>query len=313
MRAMVYRRYGGPLEPAELPDPTPGAGQLLVRVRHASVNPVDWKVHSGAYRLLMPAKFPVVPGYDVAGEVVALGAGVGGFSVGDRVHARIAGLAGGACAELARVGVDVATRVPDGMNLADAAALPLAGITALQALRDGAGLPLEGARESVLVVGASGGVGHLGLQIARAAGARVTGVCSTRNVALVRELGADDVIDYTQPGAWDGRGPWDVVLDCVGTDYATWLPRTSARGRYATTTPGPGAIARSLLNAVSPRRVAPVMLKTNAPDLRVLDGLYAAGKLRVVVDGHHPLDRLTDAWERSKSGRATGKIVIDVA
>lgn len=311
MHAIVFRRYGGPLEPTELPEPSPGPGQVLVRARHASVNPIDWKAASGAYRLFLPMKLPAVPGLDVAGEVLALGPGVTGFAVGDRVHARLTGT-GGACAERVLVGIDVAAPVPAGMDLADAAALPLAGITALQALRDEAGIPLEGATASVLVVGASGGVGHLGLQIAKATGARVTAVCSARNAALVASLGADDVVDYTRPDAWDGRGPWDVVLDFVGADPGTWLPRLAPGGTYVSAVASPALLARALLNPFAKKRVRALMMKTNAADLRILDALHAAGKLRVVIDSRYPLDRLADAWARSKSGRAAGKIVVDI-
>ncbi|MFN7145115.1 MAG: NAD(P)-dependent alcohol dehydrogenase [Myxococcota bacterium] len=313
MRAMVYRAYGTPPEPAERPDPVPGRGQLLVRARHSSVNPIDWKLASGAYRLILPVKLPQIPGFDVAGEVVGVGPEVTGFAVGERVHARLGDTRGGATAELVVVGTDVAAHVPAGMDLAEAAALPLAGLTALQALRDHGGVALSGSTARVLIVGASGGVGHLGVQIARAAGAHVTGVCSTRNVALVESLGAHAAVDYTRPDAYAGHAPWDVVFDCVGLDYATWLPRMTPKGVYVNLLAHPKVLARAALNPFCGQRVASAMLKTNAADLRALDALYAEGKLRVVIDGRFPMERLADAWERSKSGRATGKIVVDVA
>lgn len=312
MRAMVYRAYGTLPEVAEVPEPTPGPGQLLVRNRHTSVNPIDWKLASGAYRLILPVKLPQIPGFDVAGEVVALGPGVTGFTVGDRVHARLGGTRGGATAERVVVGTDVAAHVPAGMDLADAAALPLAGLTALQALREHGGITLAGSSARVLIVGASGGVGHLAVQIARAAGAHVTGVCSTRNVALVESLGANAVIDYTRPDAYAGHAPWDVVFDCVGIDYGTWLPRLVPKGVYVNLLADPRVLARAALNPLCGKRVASAFLKTNAADLRALDGLVAAGKLRVVTDSRFPMERLADAWERSKSGRAVGKIVVDV-
>jgi NADPH:quinone reductase-like Zn-dependent oxidoreductase len=314
MRAMVYRAYGGPekLELTDLPTPVPGAGQVLVRVRASSVNPIDWKRAGGGMRLIMPVSFPAVPGYDLAGEVVEAGAGVTGFPAGMRVHARIGEMKGGASAELAVAGVDVTAPMPEGMDAGEAAGLPLAGMTALQGLRDRARLPMTGARERVLVVGASGGVGHLGVQIARAAGATVVGVCSGRNAALVTSLGAHEVLDYTKPDPYRGQAPFDVVLDCVGGDPAPWLPLLGPGGRYASTVPGVGTFLRSALNAFTGKKVLPVMLKTRAVDLRFLDGLVAAGKLRVVVDSHFPLEDLAKAWQRSISGRAAGKIVINV-
>lgn len=314
MRAMIYRAYGGPekLELTDLPRPSAGPGRVAITVRASSVNPVDWKRASGKMRLIMPVSFPGTPGFDVAGEVAEVGQGVEGFAVGDRVHARIGEMAGGACADVATAGVDVVAKMPEGMSFADAAALPLAGMTALQGLRDEAGMPLEGARERVLIVGASGGVGHLAVQIARAAGATVVGVCSGRNVEMVRGLGAHDVIDYTKPDPYRGQAPFDVILDCVAGDPSPWLPLLGPKGRYASCLPSGKTFLRAAVSFVTSKRVRPVMLKSNAPDLGILDALAARGQLRVVIDSRFPLEALRDAWARSMTGRAAGKIVIDV-
>lgn len=315
MRAMIYRAYGGVerLEEAEIPAPVPGAGQVLVRVLASSVNPVDWKRASGKMRLIMPVKMPAVPGFDVAGVVAEVGPGVTELARGERVHARIVDGGTGACAELAVAGVDVTAKMPAGLSAGEAAALPLAGLTALQGLRDRAGLPLEGARERVLVVGASGGVGHIAVQIARAAGATVVGVCSGRNAALVTGLGAHEVIDYTRPDAYRGQAPFDIVLDCVGGSPSPWMRRLAPGGRFASTMPGPSVFARSFVNFMTSRKAHAVMLKSSAADLRVLDRLVDAGKLRVVIDSRFPLAELAKAWERSMTGHVAGKIVIDVA
>lgn len=314
MRAMVYRSYGGPekLELAEVDAPTPRKNALSIRVRAASVNPVDWKKASGMLRLIQPASFPIVPGYDVAGEVMGLGPGVSGFSIGDRVHARIKEPKGGACAEIAVASVDVTCSIPTGMGFAEAAAIPLAGMTALQGLRDGCKLGTSDPGKRVLVVGASGGVGHIAVQVARAWGAHVVGVCSARNTALVQTLGANEVIDYTKDDAFAGQAPFDIILDCVGGQMGKWLAMLTPKGRYASCLPGPEVFARGALNITCGKKVTPVLLKARATDLAVLDDLYAAGKLRVVIDGHYPLEKLADAWTRSISGRAVGKIVIDV-
>jgi len=203
-------------------------------------------------------------------------------------------------------------KAPAGMDPGEAAALPLAGITALQGLRDRAGLPLEGARERVLVVGASGGVGHFGVQIARAVGATVVGVCSERNAALVSSLGAHEVIDYKKPDPYRGQAPFDIVLDCVEGSPFPWIALLGSRGRYVSPMPGPGVFLRSMINPLTGKKVHTVMLKSSAADLRVLDHLVEAGKLRVVIDSRYPLTDLRAAWERSMSGRTAGKIVIDV-
>jgi NADPH:quinone reductase-like Zn-dependent oxidoreductase len=308
---MIYGAYGGPerLEMADIPRPSPGPGQALVRVIAGSVNPIDWKRASGEFRLVMPVKFPAVPGFDVAGDVEELGPGVTGYAIGDRVHAMNVGM--GACAEFVVVGLDVLAKAPAGMDPGEAAALPLAGMTALQGLRDRAGLPLEGARERVLVVGASGGVGHIGVQIARAWGATVVGVCSERNAALVSSLGAHEVIDYKKPDPYRGQAPFDIVLDCVGGSPFPWMALLGGGGRYASPMPNPVVFLRSMLNPLTGKKARAVMLKSNAADLRVLDRLVEAGKLRVVIDSRYPLTDLRAAWERSLSGRAAGKIVID--
>jgi len=312
MRAMSYRTYGGPLELVDVERPTPKADQVLIRARHSSVNPIDWKMASGKLRFLIPVKLPAIPGFDVAGEVAEVGPGVTAFRVGDRVHARVLGGSGAASAEFVLAGLDVVAPVPAGMPLDVAAALPLAGMTALQGLRDEASLPMQGAKERVLVVGASGGVGQLAVQIAKTTGATVTGVCSGRNAALVKELGADDVIDYTKSNAFEGKGPWDVVLDCVGGSPSAWTDKLVSGGRFASILPGPAVFGRAMLNPFTSRRVRAVMLKANAPDLEVLDGLYERGVLRVTIDSRFPLSKMNDAWTRSQSGRAVGKIVIDI-
>jgi len=312
MRAMSYRTYGGPLELVDVERPTPKADQVLIRARHSSVNPIDWKMASGKLRFLIPVKLPAIPGFDVAGEVAEVGPGVTAFRVGDRVHARVLGGSGAASAEFVLAGLDVVAPVPAGMPLDVAAALPLAGMTALQGLRNEAGLPMQGAKERVLVVGASGGVGQLAVQIAKTTGATVTGVCSGRNAALVKELGADDVIDYTKSNAFEGKGPWDVVLDCVGGSPSAWTDKLVSGGRFASILPGPAVFGRAMLNPFTSRRVRAVMLKANAPDLKVLDGLYERGVLRVTIDSRFPLSKMNDAWTRSQSGRAVGKIVIDI-
>jgi NADPH:quinone reductase-like Zn-dependent oxidoreductase len=315
MRAMIYRAYGGPerLELVELPRPVPAADQLLIRVHASSVNPVDWKRASGALRMIMPASFPLVPGFDIAGEVAAVGARAADFSVGMRVHARIGEMAGGASAEYAVAGTDVVAAIPAGLDFGEAAGLPLAGMTALQGLRDQASMPLEGSKDRVLIVGASGGVGHIAVQIARAAGATVVGVCSGRNAALVTSLGAHEVLDYTQPDPYRGQAPFDIVLDCVASDPATWLPLLGPGGRYASCVPRANTFLRSALNPFTSKKVKPVLLRSRAADLRILDQLVEAKKLRIVVDSRYPLADLAAAWQRSITGRAAGKIIIDVA
>jgi NADPH:quinone reductase-like Zn-dependent oxidoreductase len=315
MRAIHLRSYGGPdkLQLVHIQEPQPAQGQLAVRVFSSSVNPIDWKRASGAYRLIMPVQFPSIPGYDIAGEVMALGSGVTGFAVGDRVHARIAEMSGGASAEVAVVGVEVTTKMPEGMTFADAAALPLAGMTALQGLRDGGKLTFfEGTNKRVLIIGGSGGAGHFAVQIARAMGAHVTSVSSAKNAEVTRSLGAHETIDYNASEPFAGQAPFDVIYDCVAGEPGKYNAHLTPQGRYLSCVPGPSVFAYATMNFLRKKHVGAVMLKANAADLAVLDDLFARGKLRVLIDAHFPLERLRDAWEHSIRGRSVGKIVIDV-
>lgn len=312
MRAMQYPDYG--IEPrlVDLPVPEPAPTEVRVRVSYTSVNPVDWKQASGKIRLVMPQPRPCVPGYDLSGVIDAVGERVKSFTVGDRVHIRIPMSSAGANAEYAVVPADHAVRLPDTMDLVTAAALPLAGMTALQGLRDVLQLDLDGDTRRVLVIGASGGVGHFAVQIAAAAGAEVVGVCSGRNVDLARSLGCRDVIDYTQPGCWAGVAPFDLVYDCVAGDPTPYLVHLKRGGAYASCMPGPATFLHAA-NLFSGKRVRPVLLHGNAPDLDTLDRLYVEGKLQAVIDRHFGLAELPAAWAHSQSGRARGKIIIDVA
>lgn len=310
MRAMILKGYG--LEPvaADLSDPAPGASEVLVRVRATGINPIDWKRASGRFRPILRTSFPFIAGFDLSGEIEALGSGVTGFTRGQRVHTCLSGQKGGASASLATAGLDVLRPIPEGMDFEQAAGLPLAGMTALQGLRDVGGLPESGASKRVLVVGASGGVGHLAVQIAKAMGAHVTGVCSERNTALVRRLGAQATVDYTKANAYEGLPPFDLILDCVGSAPAAFLDKLVPRGVFAACVPGPAVFARRALNLLSSRQVLPVMMRPNASDLAVLDGLFEKKKLEVVIDSRYPAEQLGQAWKRSASGRTAGKIVV---
>ncbi len=312
MRAMQYPDYGIDPRLVDLPVPEPAATEVRVRVCYTSVNPVDWKQASGKIRLIMPQRRPCVPGYDLSGAIDAIGERVKTFTAGDRVHIRIPMSTAGANAEYAVVPADHTVRLPDAMDLVTGAALPLAGMTALQGLRDVLRLDLGGDARRVLVVGASGGVGHFAVQIAVAAGAEVVGVCSGRNADLVRSLGCRDVIDYTQPGCWAGVPPFDLVYDCVAGDPAPYLVHLKRGGTYASCMPSPATFLHAA-NVLTGKRVRPVLLHSNAADLGALDKLFVDGKLRAVIDRHFGLEELPAAWAYSKSGRARGKIIIDVA
>ncbi len=314
MRAVVFRRFGPPetAEVVEWPDPTPGVGDLLLRVEAFSVNPVDWKMMTGHHRLILRPRFPAIPCFDVCGVVEALGRGVEGFAVGDRVVCRPPGLAGGAAAERIAVPAAVSAKAPPGLEPATAASLPLAGQTALQALRDAHAL--EPGRR-VCILGASGGVGHFAVQLAREHGAEVTGVCSARNADLVERLGAGHVIDYTARPDASTWGAFESVVDCVGALGSGALRSLVApRGRVSLVAPEPRQLAAlALWPLTSRRRAAITMLEPSGGDLGRLCALVASGDLEIVVDRvFEGLESLPEAFRRSMTGRVVGKVAVRV-
>lgn len=315
MRAWQYTTYGGPddMKQVELARPEPGPRQLLVRVRATSVNPIDWKMASGMFRPVVRTRFPLVPGFDVAGEVVERGAEAQDFQVGERVYARLDDPQGGASAEYTLVNLTVAARIPEGLSFEDAAAMPLAGMTALQGLRDTCGMPLQGYKGRVLVVGASGGVGTYAVQIAARAGAEVVGVCSGRNAELARSLGCADVIDYTTEQGVGRKAPYDIVYDCVGSQpFSYFKPHMQRNATFVTAFPVQRGTQIALLTSMilpGPACKA-IRLRTNAADLEILSGMVREGTLRSVIDRVYPFDELPAAHHASVAGRARGKIVV---
>ena len=320
MRAAAIDGYGGSerLAVRELPDPQPPApGQVLVRVRAASVNPIDWKLRKGSLRLVMPVRFPFVPGHDLAGEVAAVGPEVTRFEPGDLVFGAVDPRRdGGACAELALVRESALAAKPGHLSFEEAAALPLAGLTALQALRDKGELT---AGESVLVNGGAGGVGHFAVQIARAFGARVTAVAGAGNQALLRELGAHRTLDYEEEDFTGLDETWDIVFDAVGLGSfrdVTYVLSPEG-GIYVTTRVRPDLAAWTLFTTLGGlvgyrKRARSILVKHSADDLEVLAHLSAQGKLRVVLDEVFSLEEIGKAHDASERGHARGKIVVRV-
>jgi NADPH:quinone reductase-like Zn-dependent oxidoreductase len=313
MKAMQFQAYGDfkQIALAEIPPPVPGPGQILIEVAASSVNPIDWKLHSGMLRWIRPVRFPSTPCFDFAGEVKALGGQVSGFHLGDRVFGMLPPQAFGAAAECLVVDQAYAAPLPVGLGFQEAAGLPLAGMTALQALRV---LGRLGAQHSVLVIGAAGGVGHYAVQIAKAMGARVTGVCGPRNLDLVRSLGADEIIDYTRAAGKPPAASFDLILDTVmNQTFSHWRSSLAGQGVYVSLLPKAEHLLRSFsLPLYSRQRLRIVFVKPNRADLSYLAELAQSGQLRTVIDSAHPLAELPAAFQNSQSGHARGKIIIAV-
>lgn len=311
MHAMQYKQYGGveQLEWVECPRPVPEEGQMLVRVSATSVNPIDWKMMSGKYRLILRAPKPCTPCFDICGVVEELGPGVEGFAVGDRVFTREPGLRGGGAAEYAVIKTDTAAHAPQGVSDEECAAAPLVALTALQGLRLCKGLLQD---NRLLVLGASGGVGHLAVQIAKLHGVHVTGVCSSKNVEFVRSLGADSVIDYTQTNDL-GTDCFDAILDCAGK--ASW----GSLSKALTSNGIVGEVAPEVrhfwpmltLPLYSRKRLKMVMMSEDRKDLQSIGTWMEEEKLKVEVEQvYQGLEQLPEAFQRSMSNRTRGKLVL---
>lgn len=312
MRAAIVTRYGPPevVVVAERAKPSPEAGQVLVRVRAASLNPLDAGLRSGGLRRVMPLGLPAILGFDLAGEVAALGAGVTAFREGDRVYGRIDARTGGAHAEFAVAGASVLDRIPPRLTFEQAAALPLTAMTSVQALR----LVKLGSGDRLLVNGAAGGVGVSAVQIGRAWGATVVGVASGPSAPLVQRLGAERVIDYTRGELAATKERFDVIFDTVHALARREITRLlTRRGRYVTTGFSPGLAIRSVLGRVLPgRRYAFVISRADGALMREVSQLVEQGTLEAVIDATYPLERIREAYEHLETGHAHGKVVIAI-
>jgi NADPH:quinone reductase-like Zn-dependent oxidoreductase len=312
MQAMLIRRYGGPdnLELGEVPAPRPGPGEVLLRVRASSVNPVDAAIRAGMLKYFVRLRLPAVLGVDIAGEVVELGAGVTRFVVGDRVFAYMGIGRGGGYAELAVVPESFLGHVPASLSWAEAGTVPGVGATAFEALT--AHAPVR-AGMKVFVNGGAGGVGTYAIQIAKALGAEVTATCSASKEALVRELGADHVIDYTKGDPFaTGRDAYDVVLNCVrGPSLAPMRALLRAGGVIVTVTGMPqDSVFAKVRNLFSSRRTVVMTVDTSGANLDGLAKMIERGDVRPIVEKTYGWSELAEAHRRVEAGRVAGKIAI---
>jgi NADPH:quinone reductase-like Zn-dependent oxidoreductase len=322
MKAIVYHHYGSPdvLKYEEMEKPLAGDNEVLIKVRAASVNPYDWHFMRGEpymVRLMAGLRKPKDPrlGADVAGQVEAVGRSVTQLKPGDEVF----GSCRGAFAEYVCASESKLTTKPDNTTFEQAASVPIAAFTALQGLRDKGKIR---AGHKVLVNGAGGGVGTFGVQIAKSFGANVTGVCSTRNVDMVRAIGADRVIDYTREDFTKGGQSYDLILDCVGNrsllacrrilspkgicimaggSAGRWMVRAIAR-----------AIAALVWSRLTSKKLVGIFARASKEDLTILYELLKAGKVTPVIDRVYTLSEVPEAIRYLEEGHARGKVVISV-
>ncbi|XP_021907331.1 chloroplast envelope quinone oxidoreductase homolog [Carica papaya] len=323
MRAVQYDSYGGGpagLKHVEVPVPTPNKEEVLLKLEATSLNPVDWKTQKGMLRPLLPRRFPFIPATDVAGEVVEVGPAVKDFKVGDKVVALLSHLTGGGLAEFAAAKKSLTVARPPEVSAADGASLPVAGLTAHQVLTKSAGVNLDGSGKQVnlLITAASGGVGHYAVQLAKLGNTHVTATCGSRNIELVKSLGADEVLDYKTPEGAALKSPsgrkYDAVIHCAtGIPWSTFEPNLSDNGKVIDITPGPSAMLTFALKKVtfSKKQLVPLLMIPKKENLEYLVNLVKEGKLKTVIDSKHHLSKAEDAWAKSIDGHATGKIIVE--
>jgi NADPH:quinone reductase-like Zn-dependent oxidoreductase len=320
MKAAVYTRYGPPdvVQIRDVEKPVPKDNEVLLKVRAASVNPLDWRLMRGEpyiLRIVFGLHKPrsTRPGRDVAGQVEAVGRNVTQFKPGDAVF----GTCSGAFAEYACTSESVLAIKPDNMTFEQAASVPVAALSALQGLRD-KGQIQPG--QKVLINGAAGGVGTFAVQIAKSFGADVAGVCSTRNVDMVRSIGADHVLDYTQQDFTKGTRRYDLILDCVGNHSLSACRRVLNPQGICVLVGAPktvsmiGVLALWITPLVLSRFVSqkfvPFIAKSSKQDLTIMCALMEAGKVTPVIDKVYGLSDVAEAVRYLEEGHARGKVLI---
>ena len=320
MKAIVYEKYGSPdvLEFKEVEKPVPGDDQVLIEVRASSVNAFDWRMLRAdpfvirlTDGLLKPKQ--TILGVDVAGRVEAVGPKVTRFEPGDEVFGDVSGLGGGGFAEYVCAGEELLAPKPAGMAFDDAAAVPMAAVTALHGLRDHGGIR---AGQKVLINGASGGVGTFAVQIAKSFDAEVTAVCSTRNLELAHSIGADHVIDYRQEDFTKSGRQYDLILGANGK-HSIWAYRRALRPDGTFVMSG-GSMAQllqvvlvgPLISMIGNRKMRTFVSKPDAKDLAFVAELIEAGKIAPVIDKRYPLREVPEAIRYLEEEHARGKVSI---
>lgn len=308
MKAVRIHTYGGPemLKYEEAPQPQPGPDEVLIRVHAAGVNPVDWKVREGHLKDFIQYTLPLIPGWDVAGVVEAAGPEVSRFKKGDAVYSRPDIARNGAYAEYMVARESEVALKPQSIDYIQAAAIPLAALTAWQSLIDTAHLE---AGQSVLIHAAAGGVGHFAVQLAKWRGARVIGTASKRNHDFLRDLGADELIDYRATRFEEAVREVDVVLDTMAgeTQQRSW--RVVKKGGMLVSILSPPSQEEAAARGARPGYV---FVQPNAAQLGEIARLVDAGKFRAAVETVLPLAEARRAHELSQSGHTRGKIVLQV-
>ena len=314
MKASYLVSYGQPgsLQYGEIPEPFLRKNSLLVLVKAVSVNPVDWKIRQGVLKLIQGSKFPRIIGSDFAGIVKEVAPGIDDFKAGDRVYGAIPAFSGkpGALAEIANVHQKDLRAMPEWLSFEEAASLPIAALTALNGLRR-CGVR-KGTR--VLINGATGGVGHFGVQAAKAIGAHVTATCSSGNRELAKELGADEVFGYSGDHTIGAGIQFDAILDAWGMMPDREIHRLlKPEGMYASPLYMPWTVFRAAWVRIRyGRKMTSSNIRKRAEDFDELEALIEQKKLKPVIEDKYPLERSSEAFDKAEFGKPRGKVIIEI-
>jgi NADPH:quinone reductase-like Zn-dependent oxidoreductase len=314
MKAVRIQSFGGVenLQLTTQPIPEPGAGEVRVRVMAVSLNPIDSKIRVGAMKLMSGSRFPMALGFDLAGIVDAIGAGVSGLAVGDAVFGGVPNMPGGAYAEFVITTPGALAKKPAKLSFEEAAAVPVAGIAALAGLRDLAHLSPG---MEVLINGCTGGVGSFAVQIARILGAKVVGTCSDAGMKLASQLGAQEVINYRSQDLSAQQGRFDTIFEMSGRlSFHDAKPLMKPRSVYVDPIPTPSVIVGSALtNPFRSQKRKPLLGKVTHADLSWLAAELSAGRLVSTVGRVFPFEEIQAATQAMEKGGVLGKIVLRVA
>lgn len=313
MRSVIINKYGGPevLTIVETEIPELPEDKVLIKVKASSVNPIDYKIRKGDLKIITGKKFPKSIGSDFSGVIEKTGDRVEGYEVGDEVYGFLSAMKGGALADYLIADPVAISLKPVKFTFEESASIPLAALTALQSLNY-LGNMREGSK--VLITGASGGVGSFGIQIAKAMGAQVTGVCSRKNSDLCLKLGADNVYDYLTEDLNRSGDTFDIIFDAAAKmPFSECKKMVNSGGIYITTVPGPAVMLRRILN-IFPfmKKVKSILVKPSGIDLTILTGFAMTGEFHPVVEHVFELDKIIDAHKLAESGKFRGKIVVKI-
>lgn len=312
MKVIVCHQYGSSdvLKVEEHQEPKPSANEVLVSVKAISVNPVDWKIRSGALKIKTGFKPPPILGSDFAGEITAVGSHMNDYTVGDEIWGKFDSFKGGSYAQVVTAKEQNISHKPHNLDFFQAAAIPNVALTAYQAMVHKSGLKTG---QNVLINGASGGVGLMAVQIAKAMDCEITAVCSSKNSALVKSLGADVVLDYHTDDILAAKNTYDVFFDCVSNQsFFKVCASLKSKGTHIKTTPDLCSAIGSVLKPLGMRRPDHIMVKPSHQDLLQLKVWVEQGLLKPIVQQVYPMNNVSDAHQLSETGHVVGKLVLDM-